>query len=286
MAHTVKSGTVYLVGAGPGDPELITVRGLRLLQQADVVAYDRLVHPDLVEEAHPAARRVFVGKAADRPSCPQEDINALLVEEAQRGSIVVRLKGGDPFVFGRGGEEALALREADVPFEIVPGISSAVSAPAYAGIPVTHRGRASAFTVVTGHTCRPDADEELDWTALAQTGTLVVLMGLKRLPGIADTLLDHGRAPETPAAAIQSASTADQQVVTGTLANIAERAQVLSSPTTVVIGEVARLGQQLAWFTPRHLHSAVFPEEGRGDAIPASETAPITLPRLAAAASA
>ena len=249
MAQSTNPGTVYLVGAGPGDPDLITVRGLRLLQQADVVAYDRLVHPDLVAKAHPSARRVYVGKAPDGPSCSQEEINALLVEEGQKGRLVVRLKGGDPFVFGRGGEEALALQEAGVPFEVVPGISSAISAPAYAGTPVTHRGLSSSFTVVTGHTCRPDSND-LDWTALSEAGTLVVLMGLKRLPDIADALLEHGRAPNTPAAVIQSASTTDQKVVRGPLDAISDRAAELSPPATIVIGEVARLGRQLSWFTP------------------------------------
>ncbi|GIV60734.1 MAG: hypothetical protein KatS3mg043_1823 [Rhodothermaceae bacterium] len=240
-------GTVYLVGAGPGDPSLITVRGLSLLRQAGVVVYDRLVHPALPAEAPAGAERIYVGKAPGRPSCPQATINALLIAQARAGKVVVRLKGGDPFVFGRGGEEALALAEAGVPFEVVPGVTSAVSVPAYAGIPVTHRGLSSAFTVVTGHTC--DAAEP-DWAALARAGTLVILMGLRRLPEIARHLQDGGLPPATPVAVIHSGTTAGQAVVTGTLADIGERTRHLASPATIVVGEVARLHAALAWFTP------------------------------------
>jgi len=257
MDTLANAGTVYLVGAGPGDPRLITVHGLALLRQADVVAYDRLVHPDLVDEAPPAAERFYVGKAPARHVCSQEEINALLVTKARQGCIVVRLKGGDPFVFGRGGEEALVLAEAGVSFEVVPGITSAVSVPACAGIPVTHRGIASAFTVVTGHRCDPDA--EADWAALARAGTLLILMGLGRLSEIARHLIDHGCAPETPVAVVRCGSTAEQQVVEGTLACIGERVADLRPPATIVVGEVVRLRHALRWFEPANAPAPGFP---------------------------
>lgn len=242
-------GTVYIVGAGPGDPELITVRGLSLLHQADVVVYDRLIHPDLLEEAHPLAERVYVGKAPGRHSCSQEAINALLIDHARQDRVVVRLKGGDPFVFGRGGEEAQALAQAGLPYEIVPGLTSAVSVPAYAGIPVTHRGVSTAFTVVTGHTC-PAASAEPNWAHLVDIGTLVILMGLGRLPAIARHLIENGRSPDTPVAVISEGSTNDQQVVTGSLADIADRTRHLPPPATIVIGDVVRLRDQIDWFHP------------------------------------
>lgn len=241
------SGTVYLVGAGPGDPELITVKGQRLLQRADAVVYDRLVHADLVREARSDADRYFVGKKAGEHKVLQAEINALLATKARRGNEVVRLKGGDPFVFGRGGEEALHLRQSDVPFEVVPGISSATGVPAYAGIPVTHRGRSRAFTVVTGHTCTMD-DTALDWDHLTSVDTLVVLMGLRRLPDIAEQLIEEGRAPDTPVAVIAAGATADQSVVRGTLDTIDGRIGPLDSPATIVVGDVARSGGRLDWF--------------------------------------
>src|SRR5216110_2483649 len=195
---TRQSRSVALVGAGPGDPGLMTVRGLELLRHADVVVYDRLVHPRLLDEA-PRARRVFAGKAAGRHALPQERITALLVTHARRGRRVVRLKGGDPFVFGRGGEEALALERAGVPFEVVPGVTAAVAVPAYAGIPLTHRGVASSFAVVTGHGCASERGRPVDWARLATAvDTLVVLMGLERLAEIARELVARGRPAETP----------------------------------------------------------------------------------------
>lgn len=254
MPRSVEPGTVYLVGAGPGDPELITVRGLALLRRADVVLYDRLAHPDLLAEAPVSAERIYVGKAAGRHACPQEAIHAILVAKARAGAVVVRLKGGDPFVFGRGGEEAVALAAAGVPFEVVPGVTSAVAVPAYAGIPVTHRGVAQAFTVVTGHPCDGGGDDaeadEPDWTALSQAGTLVVLMGLGRLPAIARRLVEAGRPPETPAAVVANGTTGAQQVVEGTLADIGARAAGLPSPATIVVGDVVRLRDQIGWFAP------------------------------------
>lgn len=248
MKTSTAIGTVYLVGAGPGDPDLITMRGHRLLQEADVVVHDRLVHPDLLEIAPPEAERIFVGKSPGHHVVEQELINEILIDRARRHAVVVRLKGGDPFVFGRGAEEALALREEGIPFEIVPGITSAVSVPAYAGIPVTHREMSPAFTVVTGHTC--EASSEVEWASFSACGTLVILMGLSRLPQIAQALIDAGKAPSTPVAVIQTGTTDGQVVVTGTLLDIAVRARHLKSPATIVVGEVVSLHQDLSWFSP------------------------------------
>jgi uroporphyrin-III C-methyltransferase len=241
------SGHVALVGAGPGDPGLMTVHGLALLRRADVIVYDRLVDPRLLDEA-PTARRVYAGKARGDHALPQEQINAILVHHAQRGRRVVRLKGGDPFVFGRGSEEAEALAAAGVAFEIVPGVSSAVAAPAYAGIPLTHRGVASSFTVVTGHAaCYGNA---VDWTRLsASTETLVVLMGLGALPRIARTLIAHGRAPSTPVAVVRAGTTRSQATITGRLDEIAERAWAVAPPAVIVIGDVVRLRERIQWFS-------------------------------------
>ena len=253
-------GKAYLVGAGPGRADLITLRGWQLLQQADVVLYDRLVAPELLDAAKPTATLIYVGKTPGRHEQTQEAINALLVEHVQAGQQVVRLKGGDPFVFGRGGEEALALHAAGLPFEIVPGVSAALAAPAYAGIPVTHRGISTAFAVVTGHE-RSDrkneqgaVDEEnfTDWGALALIPTLVVLMGVSQIAQIAQKLIAAGRAPSTPAAAIRWGSTDDQQVVLATLGDIAQAIALahLQPPAVIVIGETVALHEQLAWFQP------------------------------------
>jgi uroporphyrin-III C-methyltransferase len=242
-------GKVFLVGAGPGDPELITLKGLRSLRKADVVVYDRLICPDLLDEAPPEAERVFVGKASGHHSMKQEEINALLIRYARWGCRVVRLKGGDPFIFGRGGEEALALAQAGVPFEIVPGVSSAIAVPAYAGIPVTQRGLASAVTIVTGH--EQHGPSSVNWEALATLGgTLVILMGVETLSSITQRLLHGGLHPDTPAAVIQQGTVPQQHVVTDTLAGIAERASTarIASPAVVVIGAVVALSDPLAWF--------------------------------------
>ena len=238
-------GKVYLVGAGPGAPELLTVRGLELIRSAEVIVYDRLVSPALLEEAPADAQRIFAGKTAGYHSLPQEEINALLIQHARAGRNVVRLKGGDPFVFGRGGEEAQALAEAGVPFEVVPGVSSAIAVPAYAGIPLTHRRFSSSFAVITGHeACKEGA--KVDWSRLA-TGidTLVVLMGLTNLPRIVAELIRHGRAPETPAAVISSGTTEKQRVAIGTLSDISSKAATMSPPAVIVIGEVVSLSDQI-----------------------------------------
>lgn len=244
-------GRVYLVGAGPGDPELFTLKGLRCLRAADVVVYDRLINPSLLDEARSEARRVFVGKEAGCHPMKQEQINELLIKYAQQGYVVVRLKGGDPFVFGRGGEEALALAYAGIPFEVVPGVSSAIAVPAYAGIPVTHRDHASSVIMVTGHEDLEHAPSSINWEALAKLGgTLVILMGVATLPHVTRRLLDGGLSPDTPAAVIQQGTIPQQRVVTDTLVNIAGRAASanIKSPAVVVIGTVVALSDTLAWF--------------------------------------
>lgn len=241
-------GKVYLVGAGPGDPGLMTVRGLDLLRKSEVVVYDRLINPALLEEVRPDALRIFVGKSTGYHTLPQADINKVLITQARSGREVVRLKGGDPFVFGRGGEEAQALAEASVPFEIVPGVSAAVAVPAYAGIPLTHRNYSSSFAVITGHeACK--AEPSVDWSYLASAvDTLVILMGLKNLPRIASELIAHGRAPHTPTALIRTGTTKEQKVVIGTLANIAVKTIGVKPPALIVVGEVVKLSSRLQWF--------------------------------------
>ena len=248
------TGRVYLVGAGPGDPGLMTVRGLEVLRCADVVVYDRLVNPALLDEAPPEALRIFAGKRAGAHCLPQAQINARLIEHAWRGRVVVRLKGGDPFVFGRGGEEALALANAGVAFEIVPGVSAAVAVPAYAGIPVTHRGLASSFAVVTGHEDPGKDATGVDWARLATAvDTIVVLMGARSLPRIVAELVTHGRPPATPVALIRWGTTEAQETLVGTLADIVARAEAvaLAPPVLAVIGAVVALRERLEWFESR-----------------------------------
>ena len=240
-------GTVALVGAGPGDPGLITVRGRDLLRGADVVVYDRLVHPKLLDEAPPEVRLVFAGKACGVHAMSQDAINALLISEARQGRRVVRLKGGDPFVFGRGAEEALALAEAGIPFEVVPGVTSAVAVPAAAGIPLTHRGVASSVAVVTGH-AGGGGSPPVHWDRLAgAVDTVVVLMGLANLRRIARELIAHGRDPRTPAALIERGTTEAQRTVTTTLDRLADDAVAagLEPPVVAVIGDVVSLRDQL-----------------------------------------
>jgi uroporphyrinogen III methyltransferase / synthase len=268
----VKVGTVALVGAGPGDPGLMTVRGLELLRRAHVVVYDRLVDPRLLDEA-PRARRIFAGKASGNHALPQERINALLILYARRGRRVVRLKGGDPFVFGRGGEEAEALARVRIPFEVVPGISSAIAVPAYAGIPVTHRGVASAFTVVTGHASASGCDSKVDWARLAcSADTLVVLMGVESLPRITRELIAHGRPAATPVALVRWGTTSAQETVTGTLRDIAalSASARLEPPVVIVIGDVVALRDRLQWFDDNRM-SAVRAAGPRGAGAPLAD---------------
>lgn len=239
-----RAGRVVLVGSGPGDPELITVKGRRLLAEADVVVADRLVPGLLLDELRPDAELVDASKIPYGPARTQEEINRILVERAQAGAFVVRLKGGDPYVFGRGGEEALACAAAGVPVTVVPGVTSSIAAPALAGIPVTHRGVAHEFTVVSGHLPPDDPASLVDWPALARLrGTLVVLMGLKNLAAIAATLQAHGRAPGTPTAVVQEGTTGAQRSLWATLDTVADAARTagIRPPAVVVIGEVVTI---------------------------------------------
>lgn len=251
----LRPGTVYLVGAGPGDPGLLTLRGADCLARADVVLHDYLVNPVLLERARPDAERVYVGKQGGGPSVSQDEINRVLVARARAGRTVVRLKGGDPFIFGRGGEEAEALAEAGVPFEVVPGVTSAIAGPAYAGIPLTHRDLVSTVTFVTGHEDPAKARSSIDWAALARGGTLVFFMGVKTLPAIVAQLLAHGRPADTPAAVIRWGTRAEQETVVGTLADIAEqvRARGIKPPALTVVGEVVRLRERMNWFEGKPL---------------------------------
>ena len=243
----MSSGRVVLVGAGPGDPDLITVKGLRWLRRAEVVVYDQLVGPALLEEAPAAALRIFAGKSVGRHSLEQSAINSILIHHAAAGRLVVRLKGGDPFVFGRGGEEVLACARAGVAVEVVPGISSALAVPAAAGIPLTHRGLASSFAVVTGHEDPSKPGSTVDWECLATAvDTLVILMGVGAFPRIAARLLAAGRGRDTPAAVIHRGTTEAEETVVGTLADIAARAARVPSPAVIVIGEAVAFPSLLA----------------------------------------
>lgn len=233
---------VWLVGAGPGDPGLITVRGLDVLRQAEVVVFDRLVNAALLDAAPAEALRIDVGKKPRDPEQPrQEAINAVLVEYGRAGKRVVRLKGGDPTVFGRGGEEAMALKAAGVAYELVPGVTSAIAAAESVGIPVTHRGVANGFAVFSGH------DDEVAWVAAAAIPTAVFLMGVEALPRIAHRLVEHGRCPQEPVAVIASATLPEQRTVFGTLGDIAQRAAGLEPPAVVVVGQVVKLAEEGPW---------------------------------------
>jgi uroporphyrinogen III methyltransferase / synthase len=262
-----KKGIVYLVGAGPGDPKLITLAGKEALERADVVVYDRLAHPRLLEFAPQSAERIFAGKMADRHTLTQDEINAVIAEHAAAGKTVVRLKGGDPFVFGRGAEEAEYLRERGISFVVVPGISSAIAAPAYAGIPVTHRDASSSFAVITGHE-RADSRESGDrapgkaeqrrrWDKIAHAAdTLIFLMGVESIDEIAARLIENGRSPETPVAMVRWGTwVGRQQSLTGELGNIAVRVldAGFTAPAVTVVGEVVRLRERLRWWDNRPL---------------------------------
>lgn len=249
-------GKVYLVGAGPGDKGLITNRGWCLIHKADVVVYDALVNPDFLSSKNPNREYIYVGKQAGKHSMKQEKINALLAKKARQGNVVVRLKGGDPFVFGRGGEEALYLQERGVPFEIVPGITSAIAVPAYAGIPVTHRNVATSVRFITGHEDPTKPESQIDWKELAATtGTLVFLMGVRNLSSIAERLTQFGKDAETPAALIANGTLPSQKALTGTLATIAAKAEAanITPPAVLVVGEVVSLREKLQWFENRPL---------------------------------
>ena len=250
-AGTPGGGIVHLVGAGPGNPELLTLRALRLLQQADVIVHDHLVGEGILELARRDAERIYVGKRCNRRSTPQEEINKLLVNLASAGKRVVRLKGGDPFFFGRGGEELEALAACAIPFEVVPGVTAANGVAAYAGIPLTHRDYANSCIFATGHL--KDGTVNLDWAALARPRqTAIIYMGLGAMSEICRQLARHGLPAETPAAAVQSGTTNDQRMVTGTLQTLPDlvAAVGLVSPVLLIVGEVVKLHRRLDWFAP------------------------------------
>lgn len=251
LNDSMQQGIVYLLGAGPGDPGLMTVRGRELLETADALVYDALSSPELLHWAPAACEKIFVGKRASRHALPQEEINALLVELARGGKKVVRLKGGDPYVFGRGGEEAEALDGAGVPFEVVPGVTSAIAGPAYAGIPVTHRRHCTQFTVFTGHEDFNKKESSLDLKGIAAAqGTKIMLMGMQKLEEICEALIKHGQSPSTSAAAIQWATTGIQRTVTGTVKTLPGKVSKagLGAPAVVVMGDVVEERSRLDWF--------------------------------------
>jgi uroporphyrin-III C-methyltransferase len=241
-------GTVYLTGAGPGDIELLTVKALRLVKEADVIIYDRLANPDILKEAKDGCEFVYVGKEDSHHTLPQEEINEVIYQNALKHECVVRLKGGDPLVFGRGGEEAIYLRERDISFEFIPGITSAIAVPEYAGIPVTHRGVTVSFRVVTGHESKNKDHSQIPWENYKTDDTIVFLMGLHRLKKIASKLIEIGKPKNYPIAVISRGTTKDEKTVVGTLEDIYEKAKDLPTPALIVVGKVVALKEQLSWF--------------------------------------
>jgi len=241
-------GKVYLTGAGPGDIELLTVKALKMVQQADVIIYDRLANPTILEEAKNGCEFIYVGKEDGRHTLPQDEINETIYQSALKNDIVVRLKGGDPFVFGRGGEEGIYLKERGIDFEIIPGITSAVSVPTYAGIPVTHRGVAVSFKVITGHESPDKKESQVDWKSLKSNDTIVFLMGLHNLEKISSKLIEIGKSKDFPIAVISKGTMKDQEVVISTLENITKDAKDLTTPALIVVGNVVKLRKQLNWF--------------------------------------
>jgi uroporphyrinogen III methyltransferase/synthase len=248
------TGKVYLVGAGPGDPGLITVKGLECVQKADVIVYDNLANERLLDRGSADAEYIYVGKQSGRHTLPQNEINDLIIQKAQQGKIVVRLKGGDPFIFGRGGEEAEALVDHGIAFEVVPGVSAATAVPAYAGIPLTHREHSASVAFITGHEQSDKTKSHVRWDHIAPgIGTIVIFMGAKNLPEIVENLIMHGRNADEPVAVIQWGTRPDQRVVTGVLRNIAAKVKdaELGPPAIVVVGEVVKLSGKLSWYKPK-----------------------------------
>ncbi|WP_297431000.1 uroporphyrinogen-III C-methyltransferase [Sulfurimonas sp.] len=239
---------VYLTGAGPGDIELLTLKAHRVIKQADVIIYDRLANPEILEMAKDGCEFVYVGKEDGRHTLPQDEINEVIYQNALKHKVVVRLKGGDPFVFGRGGEEGAYLQERGVSFDIIPGITSAISVPAYAGIPVTHRGVAVSFRVVTGHESPNKEVSQIPWENFKTDDTIIFLMGLHNLSKIAAKLIEIGKPRDYPCAVISKGSTKDQSVVTGTLDNIVQKAKGVPTPALIIVGQVVKLRDQLKWF--------------------------------------
>jgi uroporphyrin-III C-methyltransferase len=241
-------GKVYLTGAGPGDIELLTLKAFRLVKEADVIVYDRLANPEILKEAKDGCEFIYVGKADSHHSLPQDEINELLYQLALKYDKVVRLKGGDPLVFGRGGEEAIYLREKGIEFEFIPGITSAIAVPEYAGIPVTHRGVTVSFRVVTGHEAPYKERSQIPWQNFKTDDTIVFLMGLHNLDKICSKLIEIGKPKDFPIAVISKGTTKDEKTVVGTLQNIYEKAKDLPTPALIVVGEVVKLREELSWF--------------------------------------
>lgn len=250
----MKRSMVYLVGAGPGDPRLITVKGLECIKKADVIVYDYLVNVELLKAARPDGELIYVGKQGGAHTLEQDDINKLLVKKAMEDKIVTRLKGGDPYIFGRGGEEALVLHENRIPFEVVPGITAAIATPNYAGIPVTHRNFTSTFALITGHEDPTKDESSIDWAKISTgIGTLAFYMGIKNLPYITEQLMKHGRSKDTPVTVIRWGTTSQQKTVTGTLGTIVEKTKHIKPPAITIVGEVVKLREQLNWFETKPL---------------------------------
>ena len=241
-------GKVYLTGAGPGDIELLTLKALRVIKEADVIIYDRLANPDILKESKNGCEFVYVGKEDSHHTLPQEEINEVIYQNALKYENVVRLKGGDPLVFGRGGEEAIYLKDRGVSFEFIPGITSAIAVPQYAGIPVTHRGVTVSFRVVTGHESHNKDHSQIPWENYKTDDTIVFLMGLHRLKKIASKLIEIGKPKDYPIAVISRGTTPDEKTVVGTLENIYEKAKNLPTPALIIVGKVVNLKEQLNWF--------------------------------------
>lgn len=239
---------VYLTGAGPGDVELLTVKAVKAIQNADILIYDRLVNPEILELAKKECELIYVGKEDKKHTLPQEDINELIYQASLKYENVVRLKGGDPFVFGRGAEEALYLRQRGIQFEIIPGITSAIAVPAYAGIPVTHRGLTTSFRVVTGHENPKKKISQIEWETFLNDETIIFLMGYHNIEIISSKLLSLGKRKDYPCAVISKGTTTEQKVVVGTLEDIVEKSKDLPTPVMIVIGEVVNLREQINWF--------------------------------------
>jgi uroporphyrin-III C-methyltransferase len=241
-------GKVYLTGAGPGDIELLTIKALRIIKEADVIIYDRLANPDILKEAKSGCEFIYVGKEDNRHTLPQDEINEVIYQSALKYECVVRLKGGDPFVFGRGGEEGIYLRQREIKFEFIPGISSAIAVPEYAGIPVTHRGITVSFRVVTAHESPDKVKSQIPWENYKTDDTIVFLMGLHQLQKITAKLIEIGKPKNYPIAVISRGTTKDEKTVVGTLENIYELAKDLPTPALIVVGEVVNLRKDLNWF--------------------------------------
>ena len=240
-------GKVYLTGAGPGDIELLTIKALRVIKEADCIIYDRLISKEILKYAKRCKEFIYVGKEDKKHILPQDEINKILIKKAKEYKIIVRLKGGDPFVFGRGGEEAIFLKENSIEFEVIPGVTSAVAVPAYAGIPVTHRGLSASFRVVTGHEAK-NKESNIDWNSFKYNETIIFLMGYHRLKLIVEKLLEIGKDSNTPIAVISNGTKKEQKVIVGNLSNIIALSKNLKTPVLIIVGDVVKLHNKIDWF--------------------------------------